>query len=1020
MRLHTLELTAIGPFPGTHVIDFTVLSASGLFLLEGPTGAGKSTVIDAIVFALYGEPASSAASRDRITSRHAKPGTTPAVHLVFETAAGIYRVRRSPEYMRPKQRGSGLTKQHAQVRLWRLSSPEDEGGRPVSNRVGEADAEILRIVGLSREQFVQTVVLPQGEFASFLRAAPEERRVVLQRLFGTEIFQRMQDRLADAARAARKEAETAESAARHALESFVRSARRDDAEVEAGARASTLLATSGGSAVARLAELAASPEDPEVAALAEHLVQQLSATVLELERAEEAAAEDERTARQAFDSTHALAGNLARRAGLLVEQAEHEARRAEFVSLERKLAAARRAATVVPAVSAAEAAQTAAGVAAAAFERLLAQVALGPDADLAVPGADLAAARSHAEHELGALTGPLALESALPRRRAEAAALRTTAEQRAVDHHAAAERLAARPGQRAELEAALSQHRAAAATAALVEMRLSRAEDVRRAALERDALAERAATARCVVAERAADVRLARERVAALRRRRINDIAGELGADLREGEPCPVCGGTEHPTPAPLSDDAVTSADVEEAEQARSAAESRLAAARASCHETEAFLLVAEASSENRPADAAEADVASLRRELENARTAQVSLRAAEGALRAFDGCTEDLRTSCTHLEQALARDRERLRATDEDLARDDRVVVQARAAHAAVADRAERLVVRAENATRLEDAQRRVAEAGRQSTEQARVLAAALAAASFTRAADALSAAMPPEESGRLAHQLESFQAARARITAGLSEPEIACLTGSESPDVEAAAASLAAAGSDHLRATRAAERARAVLAAVVEADAVLRESLRRLAAAVQAAEPVTRMAELATAGEANDRRHTLATFVLLRRFEEVLAAANLRLATMSSGRYALARTDDREGGVSARRTGLALVVEDLVVGDRRAPRTLSGGETFYVSLCLALGLADVVRAEAGGIDLGTLFIDEGFGTLDAETLETVMRELARLRSGGRVVGIVSHVAELKRQVAERIEVRRRGDGSSTLAVVA
>src|SRR5690606_32384256 len=163
------------------------------------------------------------------------------------------------------------------------------------------------------------------------------------------------------------------------------------------------------------------------------------------------------------------------------------------------------------------------------------------------------------------------------------------------------------------------------------------------------------------------------------------------------------------------------------------------------------------------------------------------------------------------------------------------------------------------------------------------------------------------------------------------------------------------------------------------------------------------------------NSRQLTLATYVLMRRFEEVVAAANARLVTMSSGQFELERSDERED-VRTRRTGLAMRVVDHRTGVARDPRTLSGGETFYVSLCLALGLADVVAAEAGGIDLGTLFIDEGFGTLDADTLDVVLSELGRLRDGGRVVGVVSHVDALKQSVAERIEVRRRADGSSTL----
>jgi exonuclease SbcC len=166
--------------------------------------------------------------------------------------------------------------------------------------------------------------------------------------------------------------------------------------------------------------------------------------------------------------------------------------------------------------------------------------------------------------------------------------------------------------------------------------------------------------------------------------------------------------------------------------------------------------------------------------------------------------------------------------------------------------------------------------------------------------------------------------------------------------------------------------------------------------------------------------RRMALTTYVLRYWFEQVVAAANVRLATVSSGRYALVRTDDAHGG-RRDRGGLTLRVLDRHTGEERGPSSLSGGETFYTSLALALGLADVVRAEAGGADLDTLFIDEGFGTLDPDTLEQVMSVIDELRDGGRVVGIVSHVADLKDRIPERLEIRRTGgDGSSTTRVVA
>jgi exonuclease SbcC len=256
-----------------------------------------------------------------------------------------------------------------------------------------------------------------------------------------------------------------------------------------------------------------------------------------------------------------------------------------------------------------------------------------------------------------------------------------------------------------------------------------------------------------------------------------------------------------------------------------------------------------------------------------------------------------------------------------------------------------------------------------------------------------------------------------RAVVAAGLAEPEVAVLTGDETADVESAVEALALveAELDEVtdRATRAgdrAERSRQALGALEAVTAAADD-------AVEHARAVVRMANLASAstGE-NVKGVTLGTYVLLRRFDEVVAAANVRLSVMSSGRYELASSDEREVGSRSRKTGLSLVIRDATTDTTRDPGSFSGGETFYASLSLALGLADVVQAEAGGLELGTLFVDEGFGSLDPDTLDAVMGELGRLSASGRVIGIVSHVDELKQRIADRVEVRRRPDGSSVL----
>jgi exonuclease SbcC len=180
----------------------------------------------------------------------------------------------------------------------------------------------------------------------------------------------------------------------------------------------------------------------------------------------------------------------------------------------------------------------------------------------------------------------------------------------------------------------------------------------------------------------------------------------------------------------------------------------------------------------------------------------------------------------------------------------------------------------------------------------------------------------------------------------------------------------------------------------------------------------PVVRLADLVSGiGADNARSMSLPAFVLRERFADVVATANERLATMSDGRYALEHAEDKQG---SKRAGLGLRVRDTHTEEPRDPRSLSGGETFYCSLALALGLADVVTAEAGGVDLGTLFVDEGFGSLDADTLDHVLEVLSGLTASGRVVGVVSHVPEMKERISERVTVLKNRDGSSRLVVSA
>ena len=269
-----------------------------------------------------------------------------------------------------------------------------------------------------------------------------------------------------------------------------------------------------------------------------------------------------------------------------------------------------------------------------------------------------------------------------------------------------------------------------------------------------------------------------------------------------------------------------------------------------------------------------------------------------------------------------------------------------------------------------------------------------------------------------RLQSSIESRRRARSHCEAELASPELASVDVDEVIDLDAAQttldaaeATLAGAQGEHARFSQRLSDSR------TRAEEI-QNSLSAQRAVADSTEAIVRMADLASASTPdNAKSMSLPTFVLRERFVDVVASANERLATMSDGRYRLEHVEERRGN---RRSGLDLLVRDAHSERPRDPATLSGGESFYCSLALALGLADVVTAEAGGVDLGTLFVDEGFGSLDADTLEHVLEVLQGLASSGRVVGIVSHVPELKDQIAERISVIPNRDGSSRLVVAA
>ena len=1139
MRIHSLTMTGIGPYAGREHIDFDAVGASGRFLLTGPTGSGKTTIIDAIVFALYGDVADSAdSSKERIRSTLVGPHTESVIELVFSTGAGVYRVRRTPTYERAKRRGQGTTTQNGTVKLWHLA---EVGGEPLDEpvtRVGDADAEIARAVGLSREQFTQTVVLPQGKFARFLRADSSERQHLLKDVFGTGIYDAIQDALIQASRDGARRVEQAAgdlrgqvaSLGRHPLLTEALSpaepadAGEETADADHVAVApqddSSPEAPSGGTqealplpmedadreepeeadanpapTPAQALETAMAGATPDLVAL-----RRVGAEVLEVssnrvtlaETRAEAAGKALTRAQAARDEAQSLHDLLERRRALveenqrLAERVEQDAADAERLRnaecaarvrpyLVAEQAARRRAQQAVAALAARadqsglahlaeQAGVTSAGNAENATgseahshgaevtptalveplvreaQRQLSALEDEPSEAMAstteaveTPTAAEVSETAHTEalsprdlddlahrrrREHGQLEALVDLEAGLPARESASQQREAELQRAARQLEQRAEKLAERPAQRTALVEKLEAARAARERLDGLQDRRTRAEERHQAALAVEQLSARLTQREEACTQAAALAREAAERVRATRLAWISGTAGALAGELTEGDPCPVCGSTTHPSPAAADADGATRQQVEAAEERQKQADEALSGAVRERDACAARLEEAQRASDGMDAPAAKDALEAATTALATARAAADGIEELVERLEAFDAGTEQERAALDAARSAQESARSRLEAEHETLAQDRRRCLEARGTWPSVTARAAALLVRAQEA---EDASEDI-DTARTALAQARSaladLAAALKEEGFTSAAQATAAFMERGAVEALSTTVRAAATARERVRLGLEDPQIAALSGQEEDRLEDASAELA-------RADAAARQAASLQARTAESHEHLRRAVDGVEQAATAYEEAAgssadliRVASLAR-GE-NEAGTPLATWVLQARFEEVLVFANERLSQMSSGRYELIRVAE-EASQRRRRKGLGLAVVDHL-GDERArdPRTLSGGETFYVSLSLALALADVVSAESGGVSLETLFIDEGFGTLDADTLQTVMAEVDHLRAGGRTVGIVSHVAELRDQIAERIAVRRVASGGSTLRVTA
>ncbi|MBQ3359738.1 MAG: SMC family ATPase [Microbacterium sp.] len=1028
MRLHRLEAEGFGPFRSRQVVDFDSFADDGIFLIAGRTGAGKSSILDAVCFGLYGGVPRYEGGEKRLRSDYCEPDDISEVSIEFSTPAGRYRVTRSPEYLRPAKRGGGLTKQAPAVAL---EEHTESGWIGRAARAVDVAHELDEILQLSREQFLQVILLAQNRFSEFLLANSKDRQALLRRLFGTERFDDVQTRFDERRRASERALD---------LRLATIGARLDEAEAlvsreELGAdeRAQTAESEASDEAAASDGPFAsestgASGGGPTAGAAASRDVPaaDTGGRLDDLRRAEARAAyRSERRRAERDDAERALAAADARLAEVREEraaQSERDRLRAALAILDAEqpqidedrnaLASARSAEALRAVIDAAERAARAAE--SAAESARIAEDEWGAvDAGLEAPTVELlndwVAERLS---ERGAWEQAALLEEGSASRNTDIERARAAASE-------AAARVAELVREQGDLPAELARETHARDEARRTADRLddltrrrdqaiTRAEAVRR----REELREESAAAERALAEATDELATAQSALASLRRRRLDGFAGELASTLTAQEPCPVCGSREHPAPA-VHADPVSADDVEAAEAVRDLAARRERAASEHHVSLREKIAGAEAAAEGRTAETALAELEALETERRSSIDAQSALATHDAVIAAISARAEALDDERTAAEVAVGAARETLAAQEQSAREAEARIIEARGEFPSVASRiaitSDGIAAATALASALRDLEQR--ELARAEAETAR--RSALADSPFETIDDARAALRSPRECDALEEKITRHAVSREKEKSILLPLEMRALP-DEPIDIAPFEASAADARAGWITAVSAAGAAAGVLERLTALTAAAADEHDRSAEELAEHAVLQNLADSIAGRGPNTRKMTLETFVLAAELEEIVEAANRRLGDMSTGRYQLRHSDALAARGAA--SGLGIVVHDAFTGQTRPAQSLSGGETFLSSLALALGLAEVVTARAGGIRLDTLFIDEGFGSLDADTLDVAMRTLDELRQGGRTVGVISHVEAMQDQIPAQLRVRATSAGPSVI----
>ena len=1015
MKPVTLSMTAFGPFAGTEYVDFRLLGEQPLFLINGVTGAGKTTLLDAICFSLYGKTTGDERDASQMRCDNAAKEALTCVEMHFSIGSNHYKIRRVPEQWRPKAKGDGFTRQSAEAQLWQVDQQGAEVRVMVGQKVTEATREIECLTGLNVEQFRQVMVLPQGQFRKLLMADSKDREAIFSKLFSTHIYKRIENQLKDQALLLKRE-----------VEDLVRSRQN-------------VLNNHDLASVAQLDEKIASLES------------QVSESLELKQKSEERAL----GATKALEQAKNLARTFAYLQTLLDQQQSMQLQKSHIMAVKNRLLRAEEAQKITAAhqlqqqdqqhLESAQVLQAKCSLNLKSSKVHLQQVEI---AQQRIPVIRQKIDTAKAE----LISFNRFSKSAIELNQLDTKQLAVLKEQQQATNNLAVskDQLISIKTQQETLASSIVDAQAQIEALADPGVKLLQAQQKVARLREIDALQASLQQGQLELAAlKKSGLKLSKD--TASKQQSVTELemqwhmsqAQRLALQLKRDQPCPVCGSKQHPQIASSQQALVSIEQIERTKASAQQWQSRLdvqrdayASANAQCKALHTRLQdaqqnwLAQGGGDAAGLEYWSAQEMQAQREVTLLGDHKIHMRSAEKKTRTLNELhqqAEQLHRQqeavLAEVSQILAVNQSSIVQCQQQLPELYREAGALQGAQAKCRDSlkslegefddlaAQYLMAQGEYKAaqaKLEAQDLAVKEIERRLLENSKAWDVALERSFFTNQLEFLQCVVDLQEQSLLREEISAFEMQRKEIEGAISAQQ-SVIGDALVPDLASITTELAALLEVQKQAAQQFSNLDKQLATLALSARQLSQASKKSAVLEARYKVVGTLSDVAN-GATGDKL-SLQRFVLSALLDDVLVEASHRLHIMSKGRYQLLRKEERAKGNKA--SGLELEVDDAYTGKVRSVATLSGGESFMAALSLALGLSGVVQAYAGGIVLDTLFIDEGFGSLDAEALELAIRTLVDLQRSGRMIGIISHVAELKEQMPVRIDITMDQSGS-------